>query len=1642
MNKKNYKLISWFTLVVFFITLFSNVQIVTAKAADVSTASAPIINVDNTVTFSYANTDAKTVNLAGDMNTWSPTSMEMVKNPQGIWTITIPFTEDVDAWTYKFVVDGAYVLDPSNSAQKDGGYGPNSLLDFVLVTKATAPQINKDGTVTFSYKDGTSTEVYLAGSMYGGDWGSTKQAMTKNAFGVWSITVTPAVDTKELTYKIVAGSDWKVDPLNKLTKDDGYGGANSLVKLVSDAESGSGIINGDGTITFRYDDSTATSVSLAGTMNGWNKDKNPLTKNAKGLWEVTVRVGDAAQDVEYKFVVNGTDWKVDPINLEKTAGGDSKVAFPEYKGRNITLPGTLSLGTSEGTGVWNPADKGLQLAYIGNGTYKKTFAGFKTGRYEYKVACDYAWAENYGTKGALGGSNIPLIVPADQDITFTYNDDSHKIVTSLNYTALDITLDDGLGNTTKLTDNKLNGVYKGQIDLKAGTYDKITLAVSDGKNTETINVDKIVLATDKTVTFAYDPLTKICFNDSSDVKVDVNGVYFDSRSTQYKSPYGASSENSPITFSIKVKNAMAKSIKMVIGKPSGTEVINLTNNGAFDANNEKWSGTFTPTKIGTYSYYFVVSNGTDIKAYGDDDGFFGTGIAGELGEPANYEFNVSTKDFKTPQWLKNGVICQIYPDRFFNGDTDNDYLQKYARGNTEYDFPSNWYSLPKDPDFYGKDYPSNANIGKEKGAWSNDLYGGDLKGIEAKVNYLKSVGVTILYMNPVGQSISSHRYDTTDYNNIDPQLGTMDDFVELTQVAHKNGMHLILDGVFNHVSDDSIYFDKYAKYVSKGKPLGAYQYWAKVYDAMNSDSTLTKEQAEAKAVEYYTSIGITDFHYKDWFVINNTLDAVTNKHSYTYEGWGGYDSMPVVQALNGSEYNVKSWADEIISGEDSVARKWLQSGSNGWRLDVANEVSDETWREFRKTVKQEGDNAIIGEIWTDASSYLYGDMYDSVMNYRFRGAILGFVQGTKSDDDAKAAYTAVDATNELEKMREQYPREALEAMMNLVDSHDTQRAVSSIDGYGKGGANRGFAADPTATALEKMRLVSLLQMTYVGAPTIYYGDEMGLPGCDDPDNRRGVIWGKGNKDLVEWYAQMTAIRSSYENLRTGDVAMADVDVALENDIIAYVRSNDTDKALVAANRLNAETTVTISTPGIADGTVLTNAINTGKTETYTVKDGKVTVTIPAYRGVILVDNVKTITVNYDGLKDAYDDSYIVKDRVAIVDDSVVIKSIEDASTGSEVIISKINEGISNDVLQAIVNANKDLNVVIQRGDFKITVKNPSGLLAALTTLAQNDAQIIFNKNVVKNTTALAKVKTENIVSKFSLTTNLTDGILGTDMELTIPVGAASNGKTLYLYYIDKDGNYKYVDEGTVKNGKLLCVTNHFTDFIVLNEKADSLIITKAIEEAKDGDKVIVPEGNNGISKEVLEKIVASDKDIKVVIERGDFKMTVKDPSGLLAALNMLGKDNLEIVFNKDTVKNTAALAKVKANSIVSKFSLDTNLIGGILGTEMELTIPVGTANEGKTLYLYYIDKDGKYELVDKAVVKDGNLIATIKHFSDYVVLNEEIVESETTPTTTETTTTPATTKTGDSTNILVMIAMLFVASGSMIALGKKRKIVE
>jgi glycosidase len=1011
------------------------------------------------------------------------------------------------------------------------------------------------------------------------------------------------------------------------------------------------VLNANGSVTFNYQNMESKKVYLAGDMTNWetNKKEMSLIDAKNGIFSITLRLDDKAKDYGYKFIVDGNSIQ-DPLNIPAT-GENSIFTKPENTGRKVVLAGTIQ--GIDGSGTWDPASNKTKLNYAGNGNYSLTIKDVPAGSYEYKIAMG-SWTENYGAGGVGDGPNISLIVPVQEDITFWYNDDSHNIVDSTYYIKADIDLKGTeIPADTKLTDKSLTGIYSAKVTLNKGTYSDVK-AVLDGKEYSFGNVE--VTTDTKLVTFSFDATTKMTFTDASDKTIDVNSLYFDSRDSKYKSPYGASPTGTEITFNLKTGTDVTSG-KIVLITPTGIMLVDMTKGVSFDKDSNKWTGKFKSDTIGQFKYYFVVSNGSDVKAYGDDDGFFGPGKSGQIGTVGYYDLNIYDKNFKTPDWMKNAVVYQIFPDRFFNGDNGNDYEQELARGTTPYENYNDWYAIPEDPtlEFIANEDGSQSTEPnpdykgtKGDGVWANEMYGGDLKGIQSKLDYLQAVGINTLYMTPISASISNHRYDATDYKQLDPLLGHMEEFVNLAKEAHKRDMYLVIDGVFNHVSDDSIYFDRYGKYLAKNKPIGAYQYWSRVYDLMNKNN-VTQQVAEKQVTTNLKSQGITDLHYKDWFVINNTkIDGITgDPEHYAYEGWSGYTSMPVIQALSGSEYNVKTWANEIIDGPDANTRLWLNKGSNGWRLDVANEVSDETWRKFRTAVKEEGDNVIIGEIWTDASKYLLGDMYDSVMNYRFRGAVLGYVE-----DKATNNMSAVQAMNQLEAMREQYPKESFQAMMNLVGSHDTQRLISDFDGAEK--SVKAIADEPSDVALEKIKLIPLIQMTYPGAPTIYYGDEAAIPGADDPDNRRGMIWGKGDKATVEWYAKLTNIRNAYPVLRTGDIVPITVDDANKVDVLAYSRNSKKNHAVVAINRKSTDIQGIVLNSNAPAGTVLTNALNSK--EIYTVgSDYNVTVNLPKYSGVILVAKYTTVSVNTKDLEDIYDDDYIVK---PVINSSAATKAIK------------------------------------------------------------------------------------------------------------------------------------------------------------------------------------------------------------------------------------------------------------------------------------------------------------------------------------------------------------------------------------------------
>lgn len=1064
-----------------------------------------------------------------------------------------------------------------------------------------------------------------------------------------------------------------------------------------------------------------------------------LTRKSNGSFvSDQIYFGDAKAKVLYYYKLNGgKSQSLAGAKAMKVDGQNYAVFQKEaFHGRTISLPGTVN-----GNG-WNPAKESETMTYKGNGIYTLTVKDVGAASYQYKIAIGGNWDENYGADGVEHGGNIDLSVTETQDVTFTYNDVSHMVVNSVDYIFAKISVA-GKGVKAKLSDELLKGIYSTTVSLKPGTYKNLKYTWNGKK----YSVPKFKLDKAKDVTFYFDPVTEIYYNDASAVPVKTENIYYNSKETAYKAPFGAVATGEKVTFTI-VTGTDAKEVRLIV-KGKKKKNIKMKKSGKASGKKQKWTVTTSFKTIGEYNYFFTVSNGGSISLYGDDSAKdYGVGTSSDLNSLIPYDLIVYKSGFKTPDWMKNGIVYQIFPERFYDADTSNDLAQQSSRGHREYEYVEDWSTYPENPEQEqlakenGYEYPSQAFTGN--GEFGDEIYGGDVKGIIERMDYLQELGVTVIYLNPICASISSHRYDASDYTKLDPILGEMGDFDELVRAAKTHGMHIVLDGVFNHVADDSKYFDRYYKFLEAGtEQLGAYPYWAYVFDAMKADKSLTRKKAEAKAKEYFASeYGIKDFTYTQWFdftggylmgsdgeAVKDSIGQRAGKKVYAYDCWWGYDSMPVILATNGSEYQTPGWKEEIIGTEEkeakddgSIAKFWLEKGSNGWRLDVANEVSDETWQHFRKSVKAlSEDNVIIGEIWTDASGYLLGDMYDSVMNYMFRNAVVNYVRDGKTKE----------AVSTLERLRERYPQEAFYAMMNLVGSHDTTRILSYLDGIdddrNQKEVEKAFPTYETTsdTAKQLQYVVAFLQMTYAGAPTIYYGDEIGMVGADDPDDRRGFTWGLGNKELVEWYATMAKIRSEYTALRTGTVEPLSVD----NDaVMAYIRRDANAALAVFANNSDKEVTITVDFAGnkLAAGSY-TDLVS-GKT----YEAGKTAeIKVPAYRGCILVETgkAKTIKIDTTKLAPAYDSKYIVTKAGRVTANSITMTETTKAMKVGESIVLSKTVTPSNAIDQNGSWSSSDPKVATVDGTGKVTAKKAG--TAVITVSIKNGKSASCTINVSK-----------------------------------------------------------------------------------------------------------------------------------------------------------------------------------------------------------------------------------------------------------------------------------------------------------------------
>lgn len=486
-----------------------------------------------------------------------------------------------------------------------------------------------------------------------------------------------------------------------------------------------------------------------------------------------------------------------------------------------------------------------------------------------------------------------------------------------------------------------------------------------------------------------------------------------------------------------------------------------------------------------YDFRAEDQDGT-VLAYGcPPDGLGGEGVLTD--SPRAWQITVYDRRYDTPHWLRSGVMYQIFPDRFASSG------EQHPRREECY-YHQSWNETP---------------ILMPEGRDDNcarDFFGGDLKGIREKLPYLKDLGVTVVYLNPIFRARSNHRYDTADYSQVDPLLGTNEDFLALCADAKSMGIRIMLDGVFSHTGEDSIYFNRYGRYPSVGA-------------------------CQSHQSPYYS-----------WYKFTRYPDE--------YKSWWGFHSLPELDKDN------ESYRDFMFR-EDGIVRSWIARGASGWRLDVADELSLYFLRSLRRAVKaQDPDAAVLGEVWEDASHkeaygemrcYCQGDTLDSVMNYPLREAAMAFLTG-QTDACALARL--------IRSQQENYPAPFYYSLMNLAGSHDRARAINALCGRTWEHippAQRGkYRLSPKEYALGAARYAEMMKLLCAlpGIPCVYYGDERGMQGGPDPFCRGTFPWDGGDRELEETIRALLWQRRRSPALQTGSLKVE----ALDQDTLRITRA--------------------------------------------------------------------------------------------------------------------------------------------------------------------------------------------------------------------------------------------------------------------------------------------------------------------------------------------------------------------------------------------------------------------------------------------------------------------------------------------------------
>lgn len=577
---------------------------------------------------------------------------------------------------------------------------------------------------------------------------------------------------------------------------------------------------------------------------------------------------------------------------------------------------------------------------------------------------------------------------------------------------------------------------------------------------------------------------------------------YDSRDLRYKSPYGAVPAGTSVQFSLRPPRA------------EGFSRATLT--ARFESRNDQtitlpmpWQGfelsqdVFT-ARLDTTGYLGLVWYSFKLER-----------LDGRHQELGPYQLTVYDGSERVPSWFGEGMTYQIFPDRFRRSRIPNP--EGLVGGRTVH---QGWEEFPEyRPDAQGE-------------VRNRDFFGGDFQGVLEKLDYLRGLGVETLYFNPIFEAAENHRYGTADYSQVDPMLGGNEDFSQLCREAHKRGMRVILDGVFNHTGFVSRYFNGNGFYPEVGA-----------------------SQSE-------------DSPYRPWF--NFT------QWPRKYESWWGIYSLPAVNEGN------PSYRDFIFGSEDSVVRRWLRAGADGWRLDVADELPDDFVHGIHAAARAEKPDAVlIGEVWEDGSTkiaygarrkHILGGHCDGLMNYPLRSAILTYFTGGGGEGFVES----------METIRENYPPFAFYSAMNSLGTHDTPRILTLLGAEGEfrdqsKDWRAQFQLSPKQRKRGKdlLRAAALLLFCFPGSPTVYYGDEAGMEGFEDPFNRQTYPWGREDQELVDWFRALGQARRKYPALRRGTIQY----LYGKGPLLAFLRQEGKQRLLCAFNAGEAPQAMSLELEG-------------------------------------------------------------------------------------------------------------------------------------------------------------------------------------------------------------------------------------------------------------------------------------------------------------------------------------------------------------------------------------------------------------------------------------------------------------------------------